>query len=477
MEWTATGFAREIYRDIDARYQRRTPPNSPQPFNASLTVEFRSRLAAREELSAVLSSSLLVIDNSTIRIAEADASDSEEGNYCLSVKGIGGILSSEISLQNMAAHRMTEIVEILRARSDEFRLGDIRVETSGPFIGAIRPVFNSSWSSFFDKLLYIVQASRSFTPGPKPQWHGRLAAAVREYKQGTQASSEIQIGDSRIRALTALVVSILSEVQSSEERMRAALAPIWKRIRYLGPLRHQPQRFYQFDDTGGIDIGVSGEFTVQVLALEAQNKTSFTGIENDATDLVKFTAPQMTTLQAATNYWLAHMGLPPVAPDFLRQSLYGLKVGQLGVALPDVGFGVSQVLPVIVEALRASSGDTVILEQPEIHLHPAVQGALADFLLCRTKDGVRFIVETHSEYLVKRLCRRIAEGSLEGVQEMFNIIFVEPSATGNAKCTKVALNEYGEIVNWPPGFFDQQEDLFWTNATLKRRLARQAISK
>ena len=83
------------------------------------------------------------------------------------------------------------------------------------------------------------------------------------------------------------------------------------------------------------------------------------------------------------------------------------------VLLTDVGFGISQVLPVLVLLAYANHGDTIILEQPEIHLHPAVQSGLADIIIetAQMRD-IQVIVESHSEHLLTRLQRRIAEKDL-----------------------------------------------------------------
>jgi len=163
------------------------------------------------------------------------------------------------------------------------------------------------------------------------------------------------------------------------------------------------------------------------------------------------------------------MGLPSVTPVSARQSLYELSVGTLNVALPDVGFGVSQVLPIVVECLRARAGELVILEQPEIHLHPKIQAVLADFFIARASDGVRIIVESHSEYMIKRFCRRIAESTVDNVESLVNMVFVSQKHDGLAECEKIRLNSFGEIENWPSGFFDSQEDLFWAKASIQRR--------
>jgi predicted ATPase len=202
------------------------------------------------------------------------------------------------------------------------------------------------------------------------------------------------------------------------------------------------------------------------------NYVRFSRIKHDEKGRLEVRSAHSTSLIDSLNYWLDEMGLPRVSPHIIQQSLYELNVSateDLKVSLPDVGFGVSQVLPVILECLRANKGDTIILEQPEIHLHPRIQSILADFFIARAQDGIRFIVESHSEYFVKRLCRRVSEGKPENIAAIPNIIFVHREE-GVSQCQRVVLNEFGEIENWPSGFFDLGEDASWVDAALSRRL-------
>jgi predicted ATPase len=77
----------------------------------------------------------------------------------------------------------------------------------------------------------------------------------------------------------------------------------------------------------------------------------------------------------------------------------------------EVGFGLTQMLPIIAQAVLAKPGDTLIIEQPELHLHPRAQAELADLFIAMARNGTRFLIETHSEHLLLRLRRRIAESS------------------------------------------------------------------
>ena len=124
--------------------------------------------------------------------------------------------------------------------------------------------------------------------------------------------------------------------------------------------------------------------------------------------------------------------------------------------LSSVGVGVSQVLPVLVECLMADPGSVILLEQPELHLHPALQQRLADFFIAMVRSGRQLIVETHSEYMVSRLRRRIVEDPDDELLGLSKVIFAERDReTGLSSYREVELSPFGAIEEWPAGFFDQ----------------------
>jgi predicted ATPase len=118
-----------------------------------------------------------------------------------------------------------------------------------------------------------------------------------------------------------------------------------------------------------------------------------------------------------------------------------------------VGTGVSQVLPVLVLCLLSNPGDLILLEQPELHLNPSIQQRLADFFLAMSKTGRQLIVETHSEYLVTRL--RLAGLKNDVNRDLHKILFVEKNEFEGTIFREVKSNNFGEIEDWPQGFFDQ----------------------
>ena len=144
--------------------------------------------------------------------------------------------------------------------------------------------------------------------------------------------------------------------------------------------------------------------------------------------------------------------------------------------LTHVGVGVSQVLPILVTSLLAEPDTTLIFEQPELHLHPKVQTLLADFFLSMTQLGKQCLIETHSEYLINRIRFRAAAAVKSNPWvEAVKMYFVERDTQGSL-FREVNINEYGAILDWPEGFFDQSQretEAILRAATIKRKAKRE----
>ena len=236
-------------------------------------------------------------------------------------------------------------------------------------------------------------------------------------------------------------------------------------IYYLGPLREYPRREYRWSGERPMSVGVRGEYAVQVM-------------------LSKLVTEQSRELVDCANEWLQRLGmtdrvdLRPVAPG---TRLYEFVVQTSGYRheanIMDVGFGVSQVLPIIVLAHFAPPGSLLILEQPEIHLHPQVQTELADlFLETALKRNIQFLIESHSEYLLMRLQRRLAErqGTFARLTEQdVRLYFCKREAEASV-LEPLELDEYGRIKNWPKDFFGDAvtERRAMTEAMLERQSAK-----
>jgi predicted ATPase len=256
------------------------------------------------------------------------------------------------------------------------------------------------------------------------------------------------------------------------------LKNLWSSIRYIGPLREAPKRFYLFDDLRRIDIGINGEYTPLVLAIEQDQKISkYYRCMYEGKRIKEYELRESDKMLEAVNWWLSEcMELPNITSVVGLGGVPGqVKLNSSGIEvyLPDVGFGVSQILPILVECLRTKEAETIILEQPEIHLHPSLQSKLADFFICMAKSGKKLVIETHSEHLINRLCLRIAQEESGEVKEILNTLFVSFDEKQKTSVVKpIQINEFGEIQNWPVGFFDENDARDLMEATLKKRMTK-----
>lgn len=117
------------------------------------------------------------------------------------------------------------------------------------------------------------------------------------------------------------------------------------------------------------------------------------------------------------------------------------------------GFGLTQVLPIVVAALSASEGDILLIENPEVHLHPAGQVLMGQFLADVARSKVQVIVETHSDHVLNGIRRSVKADRL--TPEKVAIHFFKPRLEGTAQVLSPHLDNFGNIDNWPEGFFDQ----------------------
>jgi len=234
------------------------------------------------------------------------------------------------------------------------------------------------------------------------------------------------------------------------------------RVYYLGPLRDDPRVIYSIpNDPDSRDVGLKGEYTAAVLA--NYGHVSVLAPNPIPGENGKVTFSEITlSLSDAVTEWLGYMGLvDKVAIEEITNIGYQLRVQQSGfdrmMPLTSVGVGVSQVLPTLVMCLLAEAPCTLLIEQPELHLHPKVQSLLGDFFVgLADVCNKQCIVETHSEHIINRIRLRIVEADGDALLRKTNIYFVEKHK-GAAQFKRVASNEYGAILEWPEGFFDQAE--------------------
>ena len=236
---------------------------------------------------------------------------------------------------------------------------------------------------------------------------------------------------------------------------------IFNNLDYLGPLSEPPKRTYSWSGETEESVGQKGEFSIAAI---------LSAVRDDWRYQYKDTQ-QDYRLDELIAYWLKDLGLihsfrlSPIAEGRKEyEVLIRTHVNASEVKITDVGFGISQVLPVLVQAFYAPANSTVWIEQPELHLHPQVQSELADVFLSAIKTkqngllrNVQFIIESHSEHFLNRLQRRIAEGSVS--PEDVAIYFCKRSGS-EAELEALRVNQDGDIENWPENFFgDEMADI------------------
>ena len=207
----------------------------------------------------------------------------------------------------------------------------------------------------------------------------------------------------------------------------------------MGPFRRPPERWYIFTGTSPEDVGYRGDLLPDLLFRRS--------------DLIE-----------EANKWLERLDIGyalRVRPIGQASDLFEVRLvdrrrqDEVNVALSDVGFGISQILPFIVQTL-ASSGQVISIEQPEVHLHPKLQADLGNLLSTAIEKPYRhqFLVETHSEHLILRLQKLVRERKLR--PEDISVVFVSRGGTGSS-ARRLRLDDDGRFIDeWPGGFFAER---------------------
>lgn len=246
---------------------------------------------------------------------------------------------------------------------------------------------------------------------------------------------------------------------------------LFKSLFYLGPLRIRTDRLYSWSGITPASVGYFGENTVAAILASQGRKISF-GFKQANKPLERIVADSLKHMDLIEEFRINQISE--------QREDYEVKLRTRGskdwVDLPDVGFGLSQVLPVLVQCFYAPPGSIILMEQPEIHLHPSAQSALADVMITvinsreKGKDrNIQLIIETHSEHFLRRLQRRIAENAVpkEKVSAYFANITKTPATLDPLK-----IDDFGNIRNWPEKFFgDEMGDITeQAKAAIKKRM-------
>ena len=216
------------------------------------------------------------------------------------------------------------------------------------------------------------------------------------------------------------------------------------KIEFVGPFRRRPERTYSFSGEAPSSVGASGDKCIDILASDQSRRK---GQKKNIAQKVSNWLQQSEIARA--------INVVPLTDRHFEIYVRHIHTGE-EVNIADAGFGISQILPILVAGYFVSSNSTFIIEEPEIHLHPKAQSEIGTFVRNVSKNNVQVFIETHSEHLLLRLQRHIASGDLR--PEDVNVFYVYSEKRAKAKIEElipIGLDGYF-IQAWPQGFFPER---------------------
>ena len=235
-----------------------------------------------------------------------------------------------------------------------------------------------------------------------------------------------------------------------ETEVAASLTRPLRDLTYITAERIAPQEIYPLEDPRLVSVvGPRGEHAVSVLHW-GQDEPVLNGLVLPGAPAIRLRQVErrMSTLFPGCQIDLQQ------APRANAVTL-GLRTSNATEFHSPVhtGFGLTQILPIMVAALSATKGDVILIENPEVHLHPAGQVLMGQFLADTAGAGIQVIVETHSDHVLNGVRRAVKARQLSA--EQVAIHFFRPPSDEVTQVLSPTLDDTGNIDDWPEGFFDQ----------------------
>lgn len=267
------------------------------------------------------------------------------------------------------------------------------------------------------------------------------------------------------------IIDDIEHISSDLRKMNRAyssMSHVLRNIRYIGPQRAPAKRYYLTSEIPQKHVFDAEGTSVPYLLSQDQLRNK----KVDSVPPLK-TKVRKQGLMIAVNEWLYYLRTgkepteklafdPEVEVTVAQGVLIELKLHGTAPnkrhALIDSGFGYSQVLPILIQGLLAERGSAVIIEQPELHLNPALQVRVAEFLVSLLHAGKQVIVETHSEHIVNTIRVLIAEDK-SGTLASKSDIYYFGTSQGKPNITKLSIKADGTVPDWPPSFFGEASTL------------------
>ncbi|MBD9358831.1 AAA family ATPase [Methylomonas albis] len=254
--------------------------------------------------------------------------------------------------------------------------------------------------------------------------------------------------------LTGNASSLYAEIESQQPEFPMLFIEGGRTFQYLCAERYGPRNILGSTALPPelLEVGFRGEFSAQVIysldSLSIDESRRCPGFGEEDAALLKF----------ETERWLSRVARPvqidteSISIRTVTALRFRVPNGEW-VRPPNMGFGVTYALPVILAGLTAGNGGLLIVENPEAHLHPAGQSQMGYFLAAMASAGVQVVVETHSDHVLNGIRRAIGEHSMltkdQAIIHFFDVDGMDPQT--------LRFTETGGIASWPRGFFDQYQ--------------------
>ncbi|MBK7442854.1 MAG: AAA family ATPase [Bacteroidetes bacterium] len=220
---------------------------------------------------------------------------------------------------------------------------------------------------------------------------------------------------------------------------KAVIEKIILKLDYIGPYRQLPKRAYF----------LTGQQNFEILGSKGQN----------AYPLLSQSYLNKTNLILETSQWFyKNLGNWNIKINEISRMHHSITLTneQTSTNIVDSGQGISQVLPLVVRAFLPTTDNIIIMEQPELHLHPGAHANLAElFVENALLRNQTYIVETHSELFILRLQKLIAESKYGLLPEDVVIYWVDNESPGVSDINEISINKKAQFSDWPPGVFEE----------------------
>lgn len=246
------------------------------------------------------------------------------------------------------------------------------------------------------------------------------------------------------------------DVSATPASPPAAFSPKTRAFTYLGAERLGPRSVLGSSalPADSVEVGVRGEYSAQVIAALGQRPLAYVDRRHPET-----ADSESMLLKYEVERWLSEVVRPTEleAEAFPGTAVTALRFRAPGgdwVRAPNMGFGVTYALPIVLGGLIAQPDGLLIVENPEAHLHPAGQSRMGFFLAWLSAHGVQVVVETHSDHVLNGVRRAIGEHRVLGASDAV-VHYFDTAEGDKPRVTALHFTAVGGVSTWPSGFFDQ----------------------